>query len=132
MTAIVIVNYNKYEDTLACVESILKSKTDEPYHIIVVDNASPNDSWERLQALKQHGNVTLLLADDNRGYCAGNNIGIKYALENLGADYIWILNPDTLVEMDTLQRLHDFAISKDDFGILGWVAEILVCISTEN
>ena len=119
MTAIVIVNYNKYEDTLACVDSIFKSETNETYHIIVVDNASPNDSWKRLQVLNQHESISLLLADDNRGYCAGNNIGIKYALENLGADYIWILNPDTLVEPDTLQNLHDFAGTKNDLGILG-------------
>lgn len=119
MTAIIIVNYIKYKDSLACVESIINSKTTECYHIVVVDNASSNDSWQQLQLLKQYECVTLLLAPDNHGYCAGNNIGIKYAMESLKTDFIWILNPDTLVETDTLQQLHDFAITKTDLGILG-------------
>lgn len=119
MTAILVVNYNKYEDTIDCVASILKSETTEQYKIVVIDNASSNDSLERLQILKENGKVVLLTAEENKGYCAGNNIGIKYAFENFNPDFIWILNPDTLVEKDTLQKLHDFAAKKDDLGILG-------------
>ena len=118
MTAILIVNYNKYEDTIACVASILKSETTEQYKIVVIDNASSNDSLEKLQILKENEKVVLLTAEENKGYCAGNNVGIKYALENLNPDFIWILNPDTLVEKDALQKLHDFAAKKDDLGIL--------------
>lgn len=119
MTSIIIVNYQKYEDTFACVDSILKFKTTEDYRIVVVDNASPNDSWERLQTLNNNSKVMTIQAKENKGYCAGNNIGIKYSLENIKPDYIWILNPDTLVEKECLQKLHDFAVSKSDLGILG-------------
>ncbi len=119
MTAIIIVNYLKYEETFACVESILQTRTKEQYRIIIVDNASPNDSWERLQKLKDNENISLLLAKDNRGYCAGNNIGIAFAINNFHPDYIWILNPDTLIGTETLENLHNFAINKNDLGILG-------------
>lgn len=119
MTAIIIVNYNKYEDTFACVESILQTKTKEQYRIIIVDNASPNDSWEKLQKFKENNRISLLLANDNRGYCAGNNIGITFAMNNFQPDYIWILNPDTLIASDTLENLHNFAENKHDLGILG-------------
>ena len=119
MTSIIIVNYQKYEDTFACVDSILKSKTTEDYRIVIVDNASPNDSWERLQTLNSNSKIVTIQAKENNGYCAGNNIGIKYSLENIKPDYIWILNPDTLVEKECLQKLHDFAERTKGLGILG-------------
>lgn len=119
MTYIIVVNYNKYEDTFACAESLLRTNATEAYHIVIVDNASTNDSWERLQELKDNRKITLLLAEENKGYCAGNNIGIRYAMSDSSADYVWILNPDTLVAPDALQRLHDFAQAKPDLGILG-------------
>ncbi|MBR4325172.1 MAG: glycosyltransferase family 2 protein [Bacteroidales bacterium] len=119
MTSIIIVNYQKYEDTLACVDSILKSKTTEDYRIVIIDNASPNDSWERLQTFNSNSKVVTIQAKENNGYCAGNNIGIKYSLENIKPDYIWILNPDTLVKDDCLEKLHRFAVQQNDLGILG-------------
>lgn len=119
MTYIIVVNYNKYEDTFACVDSLLKTNATEIYHIVIVDNASTNDSWERLQELKDNKKITLLLSEENKGYCAGNNIGVRYALERMDSDFIWILNPDTLVAPDALQKLHDFAQTKPDLGILG-------------
>lgn len=119
MTSIIIVNYQKYEDTFACVDSILKSKTTEDYRIVVVDNASPNDSWEQLQILNSNSKVVTIQAKENKGYCAGNNIGIKYSLENIKSDYIWILNPDTLVKEDCLEKLHAFAAQQNNLGILG-------------
>ena len=116
---IIVVNYNKYEDTFACAESLLKTNATEEYHIVIVDNASTNDSWERLQELKDNRKITLLLAGENKGYCAGNNIGIRHVLGRMDADFIWILNPVTLVAPDALQKLHDFAQMKPDRGILG-------------
>ncbi|MBR4624448.1 MAG: glycosyltransferase, partial [Alphaproteobacteria bacterium] len=113
MTSIIIVNYQKYEDTLACVDSILKSKTTEDYRIVIIDNASPNDSWERLQTFNSNSKVVTIQAKENNGYCAGNNIGIKYSLENIKPDYIWILNPDTLVKDDCLEKLHRFAVQQN-------------------
>lgn len=119
MISVIVVNYEKYEDTFSCVESILKSETTQEFKIVVVDNASPNDSWEKLQVLKNNEKIVLLKSEENNGYCAGNNIGIKYSLKKLNADYVWILNPDTIVDNHAMQNLFDFQENHDECGILG-------------
>lgn len=116
---IVIVNYNNYLDTIGCIDSILKSVTRLHYAIIVVDNNSTNDSVERIHEYCNDKNITLIQSSENNGYCAGNNIGIKYTLENFDTKYIWILNPDTLVDKFCMQNLFDYAELKNDLGILG-------------
>lgn len=116
---IIIVNYNNYFDTIECIESLLKSVTKLRYTIIVVDNKSTNDSVERILEYCDDENVTLVQSSENNGYCAGNNIGIKYSLENFDTKYIWILNPDTIVDDSCMQKLFDYAELKNDLGILG-------------
>lgn len=106
--SIIIVNYKKYEDVFACVESIRKSETELSYNIIIVDNCSPNDSFSRLQQIADGETVLLLKSEENKGYCAGNNIGIKFAMENFSPEYIWILNPDTLVDKNAMQNLYAY------------------------
>lgn len=91
--AVVIVNYRTAEQTIACVRS-LASVTYRPLAIIVVDNASGDGSAERLQ--RELVDATILRASHNGGYTAGNNLGIAEALQS-GADYVLVLNPDTLV-----------------------------------
>lgn len=117
--SIIIVNYKKYEDVFACVESIRKSETELSYNIIIVDNCSPNDSFSRLQQIADDETVLLLKSEENKGYCAGNNVGIKFAMENFSPEYIWILNPDTLVDKNAMQNLYAYAETKSDLGILG-------------
>ena len=101
--AIILVNYNGAEDTLECIASILKSQY-ENYKIIVVDNCSTDSSYEILDKQKEFYNFVLIKAKSNDGFSAGNNIGIKYALNN-GADYILLLNNDTVVETDLIGYL---------------------------
>lgn len=101
LVCVVLVNYNNAGMTLECVESLQKS-TYSDYKIIVVDNCSIDDSWQVLQA-KANGCV-LLQAIQNNGFSAGNNIGIRYALQN-GADYVWILNNDTVVSPQAMSEL---------------------------
>lgn len=117
--SIIIVNYKKYEDALACVESIKKSETMLSYSIIIVDNCSPNDSFAQLQKIADGKTAFVLESKENKGYCAGNNVGIKFALEKFSPEYIWILNPDTLVDKNAMQNLYDYAKTKSDLGILG-------------
>ncbi len=60
----------------------------------------------------------LIVNEENLGYAGGNNIGIKYALEN-GADYVFILNPDTTVKSNLLAKLAEIAKKKLKAGIIG-------------
>ena len=94
--SIVILNYNSYNDTISCTNSILK--TDSGIHIIIVDNMSPDASYSKLLNYYNGVNdVTVLQSDKNGGYSYGNNFGIKYAMEHFKSKYIGIINPDIII-----------------------------------
>ena len=98
---IVILNYKNLEDTLLCLKS-LKHALYKTCHVVIVDNDSQDGSYEYL---KEHEtDYTVIQSGENRGYAAGNNVGIRYALAQ-GADYVCILNNDVEVEPDFLQKL---------------------------
>lgn len=112
---IVVLNYRNYADTIECVRS-LEHLSYPNYQIVIVDNASPNESEAVLrQTFTSH---TFIQSGENRGYAAGNNIGLKNALEN-GAEYVLILNNDTLVTTGFLRQLVEFAESRDIAGVVG-------------
>lgn len=93
----VILNYNTWEDTIKEIE-ILKELIDVNFKdIIVVDNCSPNNSYEKLKEYSLKTGITLLYSEANKGYAAGNNIGLRYSYNN-GYKYAWILNNDILIE----------------------------------
>ena len=108
--AIVVLNYNGKENTLACINSIKKlNKSNYKVELIVVDNASNDGSSEALSKIKD---ITLVKNDKNLGYSGGNNIGIKHAL-SLGSEYILILNNDTIVEKSLIINLINSAKKGD-------------------
>lgn len=81
-----------WQETLKEVDAVRAVLADHPSEIIVVDNCSPNESGEKLEQAAP-GKFTFLQADSNGGYAAGNNVGLRYALEN-GHAYSWVLNND--------------------------------------
>lgn len=147
---IILVNYNNWEDTIECLESVFKS-TYPCYQVIVIDNDSPNNSilhlvswaegrqeivYDKNDQLKKcilpfeskpikytlyntskiqfdsdlnqedkSNPLIFIKSNENNGFSAGNNIGIKYAMAKGDADYIWLLNNDTVIERDTLESL---------------------------
>jgi len=103
--AIIVLNWNGWRDTIKCLES-LQQITYPNYQIVVVDNGSTDDSVERLKAA--YPDLSLIVTHKNLGYAGGNNIGIRYALEQ-GADYVLILNNDTIVEPNVLTVMVDVA-----------------------
>lgn len=122
LTAIVLLNYNGFKDTIECIESILLNVPNELYHIIVVDNASKNDSVEQLKlyikGLKKD-NIHFIQSEKNNGYSSGNNIGVEYARKHTESEYFWILNNDIIVKNDALSPLIYLMESKDSIGIVG-------------
>lgn len=94
---IVILNYNDYKTTLGLINHI-KYYT-EIDHIVVVDNKSTNNS---LKMLKEANDNTwyLITSSENKGYASGNNIGIKYLIDNFNVDIIGIVNPDIMFSND--------------------------------
>ena len=91
--AIVVVGYNEKGIASDCLRS-LESVDYVPRKVIYVDNDSPDGSLEHVQV--SFPNVLAIPSGGNLGYCGGNNVGIAGALE-IGADFILILNPDTVV-----------------------------------
>jgi GT2 family glycosyltransferase len=112
--AIILLNYNSWAYTIACLESL--ALLDYPNaRVIVVDNASPNESVAQLQTyLAQHPTiggqaVQLIQSASNGGFSAGCNIGLQSAFngnDDYGpCDYAWLLNNDATVEADSLRPL---------------------------
>ncbi len=130
--AAIILNYNSAADTRKCIEFLQKQKLNEELHVIVVDNSLPDyrlqitdytqlstilplskgESAKRegvcnfqLSTLNSQLSTELIRAEENRGYSAGNNIGLRRAAE-LGAKYALVINPDMeLVDVNYIARL---------------------------
>jgi GT2 family glycosyltransferase len=99
--AIVIVNWNDYDETVQCLKS-LESISYPNYDVTVVDNGSHDASGERLGW--QFANHRHIRLEENRGFTGGNNVAIESAL-NRGADYVLLLNNDTIVTPNFLEPL---------------------------
>ena len=112
---IIVLNWNGWQDTIECIESCLKL-TYPRYRIVIVDNGSADGSVLKLQ--ERFPGIDILQAGKNLGFAGGNNVGIRHALEQ-GADYVWLLNNDTIVDPTALAELVNAAKVSDAVGIVG-------------
>jgi len=100
--AVIVLNWNGKALTLDCVRSLLEIQTPN-VETVVVDNASSDGSAEAVR--QSFGDqVTVIVNDDNLGFAAGNNVGIQFALRN-GADFVLLLNNDTVVDTDLINGM---------------------------
>ena len=111
--SIVIVNYNVKEFLSQCLDSIYQSKTNYGFEVIVVDNQS-SDSGEA-EILSQFPKVRWINNDENLGFGKANNVGFRAAQ----GTYTLILNPDTVLRSDTLEKSIDYLKSHPEVGGLG-------------
>lgn len=115
--AVIILTYNGIDDTLACLASLAaQDYPAERRALIVVDNASSDTTLERVRALYPW--VTLIANGANLGFAAGNNVGLRYALEH-GFDYALLLNNDTEGPVDFLRNLVCAAAADPTIGAAG-------------
>lgn len=113
--SIVTINYNSSENTIKLLET-LKNQTDKNFEVFVIDNNS-KDVGQLLDYKTSEINIIFIKNDKNLGFSGGNNVGIKKALEN-GADWVFLLNNDTLPESHLIERLRTNLEGKEG-GILG-------------
>lgn len=99
---IVISNYNGWQDTLACLDS-LRRQTMQDFEVVLIDDASTDDSVQRLRG-RLDANVVFLPQEHNLGFAAANNAGIRRALAD-GAEWVMLLNNDTVCRPDMLEVL---------------------------
>lgn len=116
----VILHYNAIKETIDCIESIEKRIDTDNYHIVVVDNCSPNRSGEDLKnKYKDSQKITVICAEENLGFARGNNIGYKYAKDVLKCEFICIMNNDTLIIQDDFYKVIRDEYNESKFGVLG-------------
>ena len=122
--AVLILNWNRWKDTLECLDSVFNISY-PLYKIIIVDNNSSDDSVVRIKKWAQDKNLSykeyeegegekfsfdkgiiLIKNRENYGFAKGNNIGINYILDYSDADYIFLLNNDAVIkDADIFQKM---------------------------
>lgn len=114
--SIIIGNYNTPKLTKACIESIYKFKPSSGFEIIVVDDASTDNSVVVLKEIeKKHDNLIVLQSIKNSGFVRTNNKGLH---KSVGL-YKLLLNSDTVVHKGSIDNLLTFAEKTSDAGVVG-------------
>ncbi|MDR0932981.1 MAG: glycosyltransferase family 2 protein [Victivallales bacterium] len=102
--AAILLNYNSSDDCRFCIDDLLR-QTEIETEIVVVDNGSTPEDRREVEQLCREKNCTFIASSDNRGYNAGNNIGLRYA-NSAGYEFALICNPDMqLSQSDYLKEL---------------------------
>ena len=103
--AILILNYKKYEDTIKIVEEIRSQRTELNIFILIVDNKSPNESFDVLKAtFNSETDIEVIDAGVNGGYAKGNNCGVEY-LKKISPDYLLVANNDIHFDVNVFNKL---------------------------
>ncbi len=114
--SVIIVNYKQRGLVKQCVRGIKRLDLPFSYEIIVVDN----DSWDGVKEMLEEKfpddrHIVFIQAEKNRGFSAGNNLGIKAAR----GKYIFIVNSDTVILGDAIERMFFFMESEPEVGMVG-------------
>jgi GT2 family glycosyltransferase len=138
--AIILVNWNCWQDTVECLDSLLLLKYPD-FRIVVCDNGSCDASLQEIRSWAVSHEIryaeyrrdeaeagcpptadpvlTLIRNDENLGFAGGNNVGLRYALARGDTDYCWLLNNDTVVDSDALNHLVERMQRQPQVGICG-------------
>lgn len=115
LVTIIILNWNGWRDTIACVETC-RRLTWPNFRILVVDNGSNDGSGDILH--KSLPDLEIIQTGANLGFAGGNNAGIRRALGQ-GTEFIWLLNNDAIVDPEALTMLVETMNDNKDAGIAG-------------
>ena len=116
---IIILNYNDYNNCVELLHKISDNKLLE--HIVIVDNNSSDDSYEKLKKF-ENKKISIIKADKNGGYAYGNNYGVLYAIKHIGGiDNIIISNPDVIFSEDTIIEMERVLDSNEKCAVVGSV-----------
>lgn len=112
--SVIIVNYHSAEMVMDCIHSIREKTNGITYEVIVVDNASGDGSVETLREAFGSG-ITLIPSAENLGFGKANNLGATHAT----GEYLFLLNPDTLLVNNTIKTLFDYLQAHPEVGVAG-------------
>ncbi len=112
--SVIIVNYHSAGMVIDCINSIFSKTTGITYEVIVVDNASGDGSVQKL-AGTFGDRIKVIESNQNLGFGKANNLGCQYARGN----YVFLLNPDTILVNNAIKILHDELEEHPDYGVAG-------------
>lgn len=116
--AVIILNYNSSADCHKCI-GFLKQQQGVEAEIVVVDNCSREEERKAVESICKEEGCTFIANNENRGYNAGNNVGLRYATEK-GYEYALIANPDMeFPQEDYLLRLAEMMQSDEEIVVCG-------------
>jgi len=135
---LIIVNWNNYKDTIACLESVFESSLKN--NIVVIDNGSDDSSVQKISQWANEKKIkyrlisryhetnisigandvilTLISLNENRGFAAANNEGIRFAVRQ-NENFVLLLNNDTIIEKDLFMKLSKTVQDVKNVGIIG-------------
>jgi hypothetical protein len=137
-SAIIVLTWNSFEDTISCLQSVLTTSSTNA-QVIVCDNASTDGSWQRFldwandsgrqyrtynRSSSESGGkpddpgLIFIQTGTNLGFAGGNNVGLRYAL-NRGHQYFWLLSNDTMVNRHSLPALIERTQQDTRIGMCG-------------
>lgn len=112
---LVILNYNDYNSTIKLIKDICNFS--EIDHIVVVDNCSTNESYQKLQEIHD-SRWDLIQTKINKGYANGNNIGAKFLIDNYLVDIIGIVNPDVSFDDFFIKKIKENFEKNDEYALI--------------
>ncbi len=142
---VIVLNWNNWQDTIECLESIFRLEYDN-FQVLAVDNGSTDGSEEKIQEWAEGESVSIvrynretaeqggllekekdltqpsivfIQTESNLGYAGGNNVGMKYALNQDDCKYVWLLNNDTIIDRDALTEMVEMAEADETVGMVG-------------
>lgn len=114
--SLIVLSWNTRDLTLDCLDSIFANPPDVPWELIVIDNASSDDSAQAItNRFGSEPNIRIVVNTENLGFTGGNNQGIDMAFGNV----IGLLNSDTIVPAGSMTQLYEFLTGNEDFGVVG-------------
>lgn len=116
MIAFVILNYNTWEMTIRCVDSIFQT-CKQNYTIYIVDNGSTNDSFNEIEKQYRDNKNVVLIKSENFGYARGNNNGIRQAIKD-GFDIITVTNNDVIFSDGSIDCMYTFLQKNQDAAVV--------------
>ena len=115
MVDVLVLNYNDWKTTKNFIKRI--KNYDNIDHIVVVDNKSTDDSFERLKNISSD-KIIVTQSDRNGGYGYGNNWGIRYLKKYYNSTYILLSNPDVIVDESVISSMVNFLTDHKDYAIV--------------
>ena len=112
MISFLTINYNGFSNTCDLIDSIINKVFSVDYEIIVVDNGSLNNEYDRLNL--KYTDIKVVRSDKNLGFAGGNNLGIKFAV----GDFIFFINNDTLIKKDNISDFLKIFEVSDSIGAI--------------